>query len=76
MIGFGNLKMKYLTIKKLIMADPDGKSYADKMAEFKPTMELQWLVTSDNFQTYHTLQQKHVNELGEEKWVDIPVVIK
>ena len=63
------------------MADIDGNSNVDKMMEFKPTMELRYLdihiKVSKQFtvQGHPTLQQKWVNELGEEEWRDIPLVI-
>jgi len=52
------------------MADIDGNSNADKMMEFRRTMELRVFVTI----VRKSYQQKWVNELGDEEWRDIPLV--
>ena len=63
------------------MADIDGNSNVDKMMEFKATFELRWkdvhIKVSEQFavQGHPTLQQKWANELGDEEWRDIPLVI-
>ena len=63
------------------MADIDGNSNVDKMAEFKRTMEFRELATTDESCNKEIcivkskLQQKWANELGEEEWRDIPLVI-
>ena len=59
------------------------KEELDKIAEFKPTMELQWNTTVIKIEheictttsEHRILQQKWANELGEEEWRDIPLVI-
>jgi hypothetical protein len=53
------------------MADIDGNSNVDKMMEFRRTMELRVFVTI----VRKSYQQKWANELGEEEWRDIPLVI-
>jgi len=53
------------------MADIDGNSNVDKMMEFKPTMHLRVFVTI----VRKSYQQKWANELGDEEWRDIPLVI-
>ena len=66
------------------MADEKGNIDMDKVAEFKPTMELQWYirtypdVQNMDFRVFgeKELQQKWVNELGEYEWRDIPLVIE
>ena len=62
------------------MADEKGNIDIDKVAEFKPTMELQWMETGAIHFITNTkqtiLQQKWVNELGEYEWRDIPLVIE
>jgi hypothetical protein len=61
------------------MADIDGNSNVDKMMEFKPTMELRQLATREWLPALNrweqVLQQKWVNELGDEEWRGIPLVI-
>jgi len=52
------------------MADENGNIDVEKLAEFKPTMELRYL--QGLVSTY--LQQKWINELNEEQWRDIPLV--
>ncbi len=54
------------------MADEKGNIDMDKVAEFKPTMELRLFVTI----VRKSYQQKWVNELGEYEWRDIPLVIE
>ena len=63
------------------MADIDGNSNVDKMMEFHKTVETQWvkrripyLLVDEPFYT-DVIQQKWANELGEEEWRDIPLVI-
>ena len=57
------------------------KKQLEEAAVFKATNELQYLATTDescNKETLivkTTLQQKWANELGEENWRDIPLVI-
>lgn len=60
--------------------DLEGE-FKSRRAEFKATNELQWkdvhIKVSEQFtvQGHPTLQQKWTNELGEEEWRDIPLVI-
>ena len=56
------------------------KEELNGIAEFKPTMELQWLQYNIKLDEKRSavgkkLQQKWTNELGEEQWRDIPLVI-
>lgn len=61
------------------MADQNGNIDTDKLAEFKPTMELRLLQKRTDHGrivgVVESLQQKWTNELGGEQWRDIPVVI-
>lgn len=60
------------------------KEELDSIAEFKVTMELQWLSTTLIVETdicrttseHRVLQQKWTNELGESEWRDIPLVMQ
>jgi len=64
------------------MADENGNIDVEKLAEFKPTMELRYLstimtISSETCITeseHRILQQKWINELNEEQWRDIPLV--
>ncbi len=61
------------------MADEKGNIDMDKVAEFKPTMELRRLksgLVPSVIKHIEKLQQKWVNELGEYEWRDIPLVIE
>jgi len=64
------------------MADEKGNIDIDKVAQFKPTMELRWCDITDEASNgtreivARLLQQKWVNELGEYEWRDIPLVIE
>jgi len=62
------------------MADEKGYIDTDKLAKFTPTMELRfehrlipYLLKEQVFKEF--LQQKWTNELGDEQWRDIPLVI-
>lgn len=65
------------------MKDDDIFTDTEKLAEFKPTMELHWCSTKRpdinnmDFSVLSdpVLQQKWTNELGDVKWRDIPLVI-
>ena len=58
------------------MADIDGNSNVDKMMEFHKTVETQWVVDYNDWsESLYKVQQKWANELGEEEWRDIPLVI-
>ncbi len=65
------------------MADIDGNSNVDKMMEFHKTVETRWIkgsrvitnMETGNLEIENVIQQKWVNELGEEEWRDIPLVI-
>jgi hypothetical protein len=62
------------------MADIDGKIDTDGIAKFAPTMELRYLYRMipyvvTEFEYHNVLQQKWINELGDEDWRDIPLVI-
>jgi hypothetical protein len=54
------------------MADEKGFIDTEKIAEFTKTVETRW---DRNGLSIHIIQQKWTNELGEEEWRDIPLVI-
>ena len=51
------------------------KEELDKISEFHKTVETQWVKRFRAYPLRWVIQQKWANELGEEEWRDIPLVI-